>query len=527
MSFQDFGGEAWLQVALPDFGSEIQTVTLLLIGNTIFWVFFLPVLTGILDYEEEEANNDKLKDGQGTTSSTNGKQQEKKAKTRTRRPSRDKAANGAAKISTTTDGDNHLNGKKKPKVADEVPPTTTAAHSVTGLLIGTMAIFLLWSPYNYYTSRRVFMAPLFTREECQHVIQMAHNAAQKNYDRTLEADQAREFADTIYDNDDDSDDDNDDYEEFQKDKILQLEPRGWQKTRHASYPTTDLNLVTDPFTGQDRAWLGQRFHARLAPLLSRIFGIPPRSIRANDMFVVRYDAPPDDNDDETVHRAYLANHTDDSDISFNILLNDEFEGGGTRFWDRLHQQPFALVQPTEPGTVLTHSALINHEGATVTKGTRMILVGFLSVDKVDPFHPDQSTGLSFWASWGSGSWLTTKFKQAHMIRKRGSSVPSPERGNQQKQWTNSVYVRRLILDLIGFFQVMGDAFGTHAVEDLVLRKDTQPFLETLDRAAEQQPLDVEKQAVWWYGQGLHLDVDGSIATEWKARKENKQAFEEL
>ena len=39
------------------------------------------------------------------------------------------------------------------------------------------------------------------------------------------------------------------------------------------------------------------------------------------IFVVRYDHDKQPN---------LVSHTDSSDVSFNILLNDEFEGGGTR-----------------------------------------------------------------------------------------------------------------------------------------------------------------------------------------------------
>ena len=40
------------------------------------------------------------------------------------------------------------------------------------------------------------------------------------------------------------------------------------------------------------------------------------------IFVVRYDA--------TKGQPNLRKHTDSSHLSFNILLNDEFEGGGTR-----------------------------------------------------------------------------------------------------------------------------------------------------------------------------------------------------
>ena len=66
------------------------------------------------------------------------------------------------------------------------------------------------------------------------------------------------------------------------------EPFGWKKDRHISYPTTDLNLVTDPFTAEDRAYLAERLNARLAPVVERAFGIARGAIRANDVSFVKY-----------------------------------------------------------------------------------------------------------------------------------------------------------------------------------------------------------------------------------------------
>lgn len=43
----------------------------------------------------------------------------------------------------------------------------------------------------------------------------------------------------------------------------------------------------------------------------------------HQIFIVRYDA--------TKGQQQLRRHTDSSHLSFNVLLNDEFEGGGTRY----------------------------------------------------------------------------------------------------------------------------------------------------------------------------------------------------
>lgn len=215
------------------------------------------------------------------------------------------------------------NAKKEPQVA-----LTTSVSTLFFFLGSFFGALLFLSPYNYYLPRRVFQVPLLTPNECQHVLELAHRAAQINYE------QSRHNASSPF----------------------QQEPLGWHKTRHGAYPTTDLNLVTDPFDDA-RDWLKDRLDQRLGPLVSRLYGIPIASIRANDLFVVRYDAE---------RQAKLRMHTDSGAISVNILLNTEFEGGGTRFWDRTTEEPFAYVQPTRPGMGLLHSSQIDHEGRPVT-----------------------------------------------------------------------------------------------------------------------------------------------------------------
>lgn len=375
----------------------------------------------------------------------------------------------------------------------------------------TVIILALKNPHNYFSIRRVFVAPLFTKDECQKVMNMASVAAEINYERAI-------IGNIEFDEDSSAD------AEY---TMLQREPQGWRKDRHGSYPTTDLNWVTDPFTAEDRAWLSQRLDARLAPLLERTFGVPAKSIRANDMFVVRYDALKGDG-----HRKYLSNHTDSSDISFNVILNDDFEGGGTRFWDRLKQRPFAHVTPKLPGTVLAHPAVINHEGATITSGTRMILVGFLSIDRVDPFDTSVMTGLSWQASWGCWSWLTTKFKEAYGLRS-GRTEDNDDEG--EAHWTNdNKWVKGFLLDMVRLFQGLGDAFATHVVEELVSDKAANYFIQALDEAyyakgdgTANKEGSVNSGAVWWAGQNIHIDITGAKAREWESRKQNADTFAEL
>jgi predicted 2-oxoglutarate/Fe(II)-dependent dioxygenase YbiX len=61
-------------------------------------------------------------------------------------------------------------------------------------------------------------------------------------------------------------------------------------------------------------------------------------------------------------------------ISFNIALNENFEGGGT-------SHP-AVDEPVRIGTgdVLMHSGKVLHSGNNVTSGIRYIIVAFVWVD---------------------------------------------------------------------------------------------------------------------------------------------------
>lgn len=344
------------------------------------------------------------------------------------------------------------------------------------------------SSVNSFASRAVFEAPLLSSEECQRILDFAYQAAQQNAENAAA-------------------------NETSADAALLKEPIGWQKSRHTIYQTTDLNLVTDPFTREQREYISKRMDARLAPLLERIFGVTPRAIRANDMFVVRYDAE---------ERTFLEKHTDDADISFNILLSDDFEGGGTQFWNRLEERPFAHVQP-QKGQVITHSALIHHEGMPVTRGVRHILVGFLAVDHIDPFTAEP-TGLSWFSSWLSLPFLHVKFKDGWMATKT-RRTRTLRNLSPQRKWTDNKYVRSLFRDLINYIEYCGDVGAPHVHYNLVAETNKSDYLKSMDESFQAQ--ENPPVASWFRGQQLDRDVNGVLVEEWNTRKEGGQRFSEL
>jgi hypothetical protein len=227
------------------------------------------------------------------------------------------------------------------------------------------------------------------------------------------------------------------------------------------------------------------------------------------MFVVRYDEG---------KQTKLSNHTDDAMISFNILLNDGFEGGGTRFWDRVWELPFAHIQPTQAGQVLLHTATLNHEGVHVSKGTRTILVGFLSVDRIEPWT-NKPTGLTWFASWGSLPWSLVKFKEGH----RASEVRISHL--RTESWRNNPYVMSLFHDIVRVLTYAGDLILPHFESNLVADEDRDAFIAALDDAYERN-LTQGGQASWFKGQQINVDIDGSVNSMWRTRETYEHRFME-
>ena len=111
-----------------------------------------------------------------------------------------------------------------------------------------------------------------------------------------------------------------------------------------------------------------------------------------DLFCASYEATSGETetDRETMDR--LDVHRDGSLLSFTVLLSqpEDFEGGGTNFdalrdaVDESDQQSIlkasGSIQPLTAGYATLHSGKLLHGGHVVTKGQRIVLVGFIDVD---------------------------------------------------------------------------------------------------------------------------------------------------
>ena len=163
---------------------------------------------------------------------------------------------------------------------------------------------------------------------------------------------------------------------------------GWHGARHRHYSTEDLPLWRAPRAAR---WVREQVRCRIFPAMAAVFGIPIDRLRLQECFAVRYEAS---------GQASLAMHRDETLLSFNVSLSDGFEGGGTCFaqptslrewadggsdlcaldsklpsWTPGSEGSAVSVVRGERGDCLVHCGQLLHAGATVTRGTRIILIG--------------------------------------------------------------------------------------------------------------------------------------------------------
>ena len=100
------------------------------------------------------------------------------------------------------------------------------------------------------------------------------------------------------------------------------------------------------------------------PYFEKLYNLPPNFLGVDETFVVKY---------AIGEQEFLAKHKDGDDLSFVIVLNDDFEGGGTYFINAKDR----VEAPV--GSVVIFCGANEHMGVKITQGVRYILTGFLSL----------------------------------------------------------------------------------------------------------------------------------------------------
>ena len=151
-------------------------------------------------------------------------------------------------------------------------------------------------------------------------------------------------------------------EKFCNEVIELAEQNEWVTDRHTFYPTTDQTMeslglqsiyqrVLEEFVYPVWIWFWDLQGDTWSKLQS-------------ENFIAKYD---------TLNQGSLDLHHDDSIITLNLRLNNDFKGGGTYL-----PKYKTTVQPRKIGNVMAHPGVITHlhGGRPVEEGTRYILVTF-------------------------------------------------------------------------------------------------------------------------------------------------------
>lgn len=141
---------------------------------------------------------------------------------------------------------------------------------------------------------------------------------------------------------------------------------GWYKIRHQNNYTTDL-VVKDIDSIKD---IVKYLSNSVYDIAFEHYQIPKNvyKIDVNDIFMVKYEY-------KEGCQNCLEPHIDGSMLSFQILLNDDFDGGGTYFNDGIIYKP-------NTGDLCIHTGKVYHSGVPITSGMRYLLVCFFNFIKI-------------------------------------------------------------------------------------------------------------------------------------------------
>ena len=278
--------EEYLAANLPDYEKERFHIVIKICASIVLFIFVMPYFFATKKVSANDNNNANCDKEQQNTDPQKNPTLPSSSKKISKNKKKIRSGTKEKHVSpqSSTDDD-------KSQETDAVEFSAIISNILTLLCILSIFGILFFSNNNLFPARTILQAPMLTRDECKHIIDIANKAAKMNAEKTQKEKDLFSLENPDFNPYKSIDNIRDkDTIKFTKWKVLLKDPSGWHKDRHAAYETVDLNIVTDPFTNEDRKWLAERLNSRLAPLIEKGFGIFRGAIRANDIFVVRYDA---------------------------------------------------------------------------------------------------------------------------------------------------------------------------------------------------------------------------------------------
>ena len=108
--------------------------------------------------------------------------------------------------------------------------------------------------------------------------------------------------------------------------------------------------------------INDKISNKILPYIQKKYNIDKSKLELSEIFIVKYSSD---------GQNQLEFHTDDSDFSFVISLNNDYIGGGTHFYYSNETIKLAI------GDCLIFSGKNKHRGNKINSGQRLILTGFI------------------------------------------------------------------------------------------------------------------------------------------------------
>ena len=123
-------------------------------------------------------------------------------------------------------------------------------------------------------------------------------------------------------------------------------------------------------------FLQHNSYRRVFPILERTFSLMSSRMYVEHLYVAKHvpagsKVRPKKGIGASQSQSSLQPYVDESEFSFIVVLNDDFEGGGIRF---AHNGQMLRLPA---GSLLTFSSTNQHEVLPVTKGTQYMVTGFV------------------------------------------------------------------------------------------------------------------------------------------------------
>ena len=518
-----YAGEAYLQVSLPQWDQVRWWLVLGLTAALCLWCLVVPLI-GVLGISEQRYELEQQQQQE---------QQQKKQE--------QQEGGRRGKRSTTKENE------------DTPPPVVVysewhvALVSFMGLVWTVVVLLGTLSPHQTMLARGSVGVPLFSVEEMFHLVDRIHATAQRR--RQLDSNDTEK---------------NDRF-------LVGVDPVGFDKVPHAPVTTTTtttssssssssieanlgydctLNWQSHPFTNDDRQWLTQLLHARLAPTLRRLYSVTVDSIVLHDLTVHAYHrleddyknkktpggvqctAPPERTVDLPRPIRRIRNTTPDGStttvevtggshhVTVRTILPQSGENDKdskivspfVEFWNRFQKRP--IPHQEEDGGLpagwtwihssrLTYQPLVpkltSNNNNNNDSSSSMVYVMVAKIELVHelpktiamPNDNNRSTGLSALSSWCNVSWLVTWLRQFVV-----------QQHHDYQQPTKLALVAHLLADFLD--HGLADTLLPHSVQTLVSPMDASAWQQALDEAYQNQQQQQQQQQ-----ETAHQDHDES------------------